>query len=95
MKKVLYVHPEATARGVEPLAGLLARDGRFEVDATRDWEAQATLPDGDYAVIVLHAAEVFDALTPRREQGLLEFVRRGGDFVGLDAVAGMVALAAP
>ena len=91
MKKVLYVfggpefHP--TEAGGKILADLLARDGRFELEMTRDLDALAALPGGQYAAVVLYATGFVDDLTPPREQGLLNFVRGGGGFVGVHAAA--------
>jgi scyllo-inositol 2-dehydrogenase (NADP+) len=91
MKKVLYVYggPEfhPTEAGGKILAEILARDGRFELHMTRDLDALASLPNGPYAVVALYATGFVDELTPEREQGLLEFVRRGGGFVGIHAAA--------
>src|SRR5256885_82495 len=91
LKKVLYVYggPEfhPTEAGGKILADVLARDGRFELEMTRDLDALAALPGGQYAAVVLYATGFLDDLTPPREQGLLNFVKGGGGFVGVHAAA--------
>ncbi len=91
MKKVLYVFggPEfhATEACGQILADILKRDGRFELEMTRDFDALAALPGGQYAAVVLYATGFVDDLTPAREQGLLSFVKGGGGFVGVHAAA--------
>ena len=87
MKKVLYFyggqpnHP--TEKGGEILRDLLARQGRYQLDMTDDPAAFASLPSSDYVAVVLYATKLYDALTPDREKGLLDFVNAGGGFVGL------------
>ncbi|OPZ85149.1 MAG: Trehalose utilization [bacterium ADurb.Bin429] len=92
MKKVLYVygggeafHPSEWAGG--QLVAMLAADGRFTVEATRDLDALATLPDSEYAVVVLYTTGFANELTGAREQGLFDFVRNGGGFVGIHSAA--------
>ena len=91
MQKVLYVYggPEfhPTEAGGKILAEILARDGRFELEMTRDLDALAALPGGQYAAVALYTTGFVDDLTPAREQGLLAFVRGGGGFVGIHAAA--------
>jgi scyllo-inositol 2-dehydrogenase (NADP+) len=91
MQKVLYIYggPEfhPTEAGGKILAEILARDGRFELEMTRDFDALAALPGGQYAAVVLYATGFLDELTPAREQGLFTFVKGGGGFVGLHAAA--------
>ncbi len=87
MQKVLYVyggpdfHP--TEASGKMLAELLAVDGRFTLEMTDNLEAFASLPGSDYAAVVVYTTGFFDDLTPAREQGLLQFVRNGGGFVGI------------
>ena len=91
MKKVLYVYggPEfhPTEASGKILSEILARDGRFELEMTRDLDALAALPGGQYAAVVLYATGFVDDLTPAREAGLLNFVKGGGGFVGVHAAA--------
>ena len=91
MKKVLYVFggPEfhATEACGQILADILKRDGRFELEMTRDFDTLAALPGGQYAAVVLYATGFVDDLTPAREPGLLDFVTGGGGFVGVHAAA--------
>src|SRR5258708_30581436 len=54
---------------------------------TRDLDALAALPGGQYAAVVLFATGFVDDLTPARERGLLDFVKSGGGFVGVHAAA--------
>lgn len=92
MQKVLYVyggpelHPTEAAGNI--LAELLARDGRFELHMTRDLDSLASLAGGPYAAVVVFTTGFADDLTPWREQGLLDFVRGGGGFVGLHSASG-------
>ncbi len=92
MKKVLYVYGGADFHPAEAggkiLAEVLARDGRFELHMTRDLDALAALPGGQYSAVALFTTGFADELTPSREQGLLDFVRGGGGFVGIHAAAG-------
>lgn len=86
MRKVLYLyggpfHPSEEAGRV--LSEMLAADGRFELEATSELNALATLNNTDYAAVVIYTTGFRDDLTPAREQGLLGFVRRGGGFVGI------------
>src|SRR5262249_24959259 len=91
MRKVLYVfggpefHPTEAAGKI--LAEMLAKDGRFELELTRDLDALAALPGGAYAAVVLYTTGFLNDLTPPREQGLLGFVRGVGGFVGVHAAA--------
>lgn len=87
MQKVLYVYggPEfhPTEASGKILAAWLAADGRFTLEMTDNLDAFATLPGSDYAAVVVNATGFFDDLTPAREQGLLQFVRNGGGFIGI------------
>ena len=87
MKKILYVYGGPDFHPTEPggnrLSQFLAADGRFELDMTRDLDAFARLPGGQYAAVVVYATGFHDDLTPDREKGLLDFVRNGGGFVGV------------
>lgn len=91
MKKVLYVyggpefHPTEACGKI--LTDLLAHDGRFALEMTRDLEALAALPGGQYAAVVLFATGFVDDLTPARAQGLFDYVKGGGGFVGVHAAA--------
>ena len=87
MQKVLYVyggpdfHP--TEAGGKMLADMLAAEGRFSLEMTDNLDAFTTLPGSDYAAVVVYTTGFHDELTPAREQGLLQFVRNGGGFVGI------------
>ncbi|MHB9034147.1 MAG: ThuA domain-containing protein [Anaerolineae bacterium] len=86
MRKVLYLfggpfHPSEEAGKV--LAEILAADGRFELEATSELNALATLNTRDYAAVVIYTTGFRDDLVPAREQGLLGFIRDGGGFVGI------------
>jgi scyllo-inositol 2-dehydrogenase (NADP+) len=88
VKKILYVfggpefHP--TEPGGKLLTGFLKADGgRFELEMTNDLDAFKSLPGGQYAAVVLYTTGFYNDLTPEREQGLLDFVRNGGGFVGI------------
>jgi scyllo-inositol 2-dehydrogenase (NADP+) len=87
MKKVLYFYGGApnhpTEKGGELLRAFLAQGAKYELDLTDDPEVFASLPGSDYVAVVLYATKLYDDLTPDREQGLLDFVRGGGGFVGL------------
>ena len=91
MKKVLYLyggpdfHP--TEAGGKILREILARDGRFELEMTADLDALAALPGGQYCAVVIYTTGFFNDLTPAREQGLLDFVRAGGGFIGIHSAA--------
>jgi len=91
MQKVLYIYGGADFHPAEAggkiLAEVLARDGRFELHMTPNLDALVSLPNGQYAAVVLYTTGFADELTPDREQGLLGFVRGGGGFVGLHAAA--------
>jgi len=91
MKKILYVYggPEfhPTEPGGKMLAQFLKADGRLELEMTNDLDAFIRLPGGQYAAVVLYATGFHDDLTPQREQGLLDFVRAGGGFVGIHSAA--------
>jgi scyllo-inositol 2-dehydrogenase (NADP+) len=91
MKKILYVYggPEfhPTAAGGKVLEGLLKADGRFELEMTTDLDAFTRLTDGTYAAVVLYTTGFHDDLTPERENGLLDFIRNGGGFVGIHSAA--------
>ena len=86
MRKVLYLyggpfHPSEEAAKI--LSEMLARDGRFELEATGELNALATLNTRDYAAVVIYTTGFRDDLVPAREQGLLGFIRDGGGFVGI------------
>ena len=87
MKKILYVYggPEfhPTEPGGKILSTWLKTDGRFELEMTADLDAFARLPGSAYAAVVVYTTGFHDDLTPEREQGLLQFVRNGGGFVGI------------
>jgi scyllo-inositol 2-dehydrogenase (NADP+) len=86
MHKVLYIyggpfHPAEEA--AKELGEILANDGRFELVATSELNALATLNTRDYAAVVIYTTGYHDDLVPAREQGLLGFIRGGGGFVGI------------
>jgi predicted dehydrogenase len=89
MKKILYVfggpnfHPTEWAG--QELTKLLAADGRFTLEMTRDLDAFTRLKDGAYASVIVFATGFKDDLTPAREKGLIEYVKNGGGFVGVHA----------
>ncbi len=92
MKKVLYIygggeafHPSEWAG--QQLAAMLAADGRFSVEATRDLDTLAALPNGEYAAVVIYTTGFRDELTGARAQGLFDFVKHGGGFVGIHSAA--------
>ena len=90
MSKILYVwggpfHDSEWA-GKE-LAQILADDGRYELEMTDDLNAFATLPESDYAAVVVYTTGFDDELTPPREKGLLDFVKSGKGFVGIHSAA--------
>jgi predicted dehydrogenase/type 1 glutamine amidotransferase len=92
MQKVLYIygggeafHPSEWAGQV--LAEMLAADGRFCLEATRDLDALAKLPSGEYAVVVFYTTGFNDELTGARAKGLFDFVRNGGGMVGIHSAA--------
>ena len=91
MKKVLYLHGGASFHcsdyGAKILAGMLAEDGRYELEVTEDLDALAKLPEGAWDVVVIYTTGYRDGLTPAREQGLLSFVRNGGGLVGIHSAA--------
>lgn len=69
------------------MTGWLARDGRFELEMTTDLDALASLPNGNYAAVVVYATGFVDDLTGKREQGLLDFIKNGGGFVSIHSAA--------
>ena len=71
------------SRQGEILKEMLVSDGRFELEMTDNLDIFAELPDKDYAGLVVYTTGFYDALTPEREKGLLDFVRNGGGFVGI------------
>ena len=91
MQKVLYVYggPEfhPTEQGGKILTEWLARDSRFELVMTTDLDTLASLPNGNYAAVVVYATGFVDDLTGKREKGLLDFIRNGGGFVGIHSAA--------
>jgi predicted dehydrogenase/type 1 glutamine amidotransferase len=91
VKKILYMYggPEfhPTESGGKILREWLKADGRFELEMTADLDALKCLGEGRYAAVVLYTTGFHDDLTPEREQGLLQFVRNGGGFVGVHSAA--------
>src|SRR5690349_25162033 len=91
MKKVLYVyggpefHPTEACGKI--LTDILARDGRLALEMTSDPDALAALPGGQYAAVVLLATGSVDDLTPARAQGVFDYVKGRGGFVGVHAAA--------
>ncbi len=90
MRKVLYVwggpcHDSEWA-GKE-LAGILAADGRYTLEMTDDLNVFATLPESEYAAVVVYTTGLDDQLTAPRENGLLGFVKSGRGFVGIHSAA--------
>jgi scyllo-inositol 2-dehydrogenase (NADP+) len=89
MKKILYIHGGAihhtqiAEQGGKMLAAWLQADGRFALEMTTDLDAFARLPGSDYAAVVVYTTGYQDDLTPAREQGLLDFVKGGGGFIGI------------
>lgn len=87
MKKVLYIyggpdfHP--TEKGGKLLTDYLKADGRYMLEMTADLDAFINLPHSDYAAVVVYTTGFHDDLTPAREEGLMQFVRNGGGFVGI------------
>ncbi|MGB2997528.1 MAG: ThuA domain-containing protein [Phycisphaerae bacterium] len=79
-------HPSQQA--AELLAGLLqARGGRWEVNATSDYDTLASLPGSGYDAVLIYMTGFRDDLTPEREKGLLDFVKAGGGLVGVHSAA--------
>jgi len=91
MKKVLYLHGGASFHcsdyGAKILAGMLAEDGRYELEVTEDLDVLAKLPEGNWDAVVIYTTGYRDELTPAREQGLISFVRNGGGLVGIHSAA--------
>ena len=91
MKKILYIYggPEfhPTKAGGDMLSSFLQADGRFTLEMTDDLDAFAHLSGSDYAAVVVYTTGFHDDLTPAREQGLLDFVKKGGGFVGIHSAA--------
>ncbi len=90
-KKILYVYggPEfhPTQKGGELLSQWLTQHGGYELVATNDLDMLTRLNSGTFSAVVLYATGFHDDLTPARAQGLLDFVRKGGGFVGIHAAA--------
>ena len=90
-EKVLYVfggpefHPTEWA-GKE-LTQILAANGSYAVEMTNDLDAFAKLPRSNYAAVVVYTTGFVNDLTPAREKGLLEYVRKGGGFVGIHSAS--------
>jgi len=91
VKKVLMVVGgpwHANEKAAEVLDAFLQRaGGRWQLTCTADLDALAALPAGDYAAVILYTTGFNDQLTPRREKGLLGFVKGGGGFVGVHSAA--------
>ena len=92
MKKVLYVYGggeewHSSQKYGELLESYLEQDGRFQLDMTADLDAFASLPSSDYSAVVVYTTDLDDELTLAREQGLVNYVRGGGGFVGVHAAA--------
>ncbi|MDD3726301.1 MAG: ThuA domain-containing protein [Candidatus Ratteibacteria bacterium] len=87
MKKILYVYggPEfhPTEWAGQKLKEVLQRDGRFSLDMTSNLDVFATLPSSGYDAVVVYTTGFQDDLTPEREEGLLNFIKSGGGFVGI------------
>jgi len=87
MQKILYVYGGAefhpTEAGGKMLADILVADGRYTFEMTNNLDAFASLPGSEYAAVVVYTTGFHNELTPAREQGLLQFVRNGGGFVGI------------
>lgn len=92
--QILYIyggpdfHP--TKRGGELLTQWLGDESNAQtiaVTCTTDLDALASLGDGRYRAVVLYATGFHDDLTPARANGLLDFVKNGGGFVGIHAAA--------
>ncbi|HNS32059.1 MAG TPA: ThuA domain-containing protein [bacterium] len=90
-KKILYVynepvfHPAGWAGHV--LSNILKADGRFNLETTADLDAFKSLPQGDYAAVVVYTTGLVNDLTEEREKGLISFVKNGGGFVGIHSAA--------
>jgi scyllo-inositol 2-dehydrogenase (NADP+) len=79
-------HPSQEAAKV--LAGLLeSRGGRWQVTATSEFDALASLLASDYSTVLIYTTGYREDLTPEREKGLLDFVRGGGALVAVHSAA--------
>ena len=91
MDKVLYIYGgppwHATEAGGKMLSEMLQCGGKYQLDATDNLDALASLPGSDYVAVVVYATKLTDELTSEREQGLLTFLRNGGGFVGLHSAS--------
>jgi len=92
MKRILYLytagdfHP-GEAGGKDLAAWLAAEGAQVELEASADLDKLISLPDGQYAAVVINTTSQPDDLTPAREKGLLSFVANGGGLVGIHAAA--------
>ena len=78
-------HPTQDAAKV--FEGLLASaGGRWQVTATSDFDALASLPGG-YETVLIYTTGFREDLTAAREKGLLDFVRGGGGLVAVHSAA--------
>ncbi len=90
MKKVLYVYgggPHPTEWIGSKISGLLCAAGGFDLDITTDFDKFASLPESDYAAVIIYTAMHNEALIGSREESLLSFVRNGGGLLGLHSAA--------
>jgi hypothetical protein len=87
MKKILYVYGGPDFHPTEPagkiLETLLKSDGRFELEKSNNLDVFTNLPSRNYAAVVVYTTGFYNDLTPEREKGLLEFIQKGGGFVGI------------
>ena len=89
MRKILYIYGGPEFHPTELGGKILApagsrRTGRFELEMTTDLDAFiARCPAASTPRSCIYATGFKDDLTPEREQGLLDFVRGGGGFVGI------------
>ncbi len=90
-KRILYIyggpefHPTEWAGKV--MTEFLNSDGRFRVDMASDLDAFISLASGKYDGVVVYTTGFKDGLTPKREKGLLQFVKKGGGFVGIHSAS--------
>jgi len=87
MKKILYVYGGPDFHPTEPagkiLETLLKSDGRFELEKSNNLDVFTNLPSRNYSAVVVYTTGFYNDLTPEREKGLLEFIQKGGGFVGI------------
>jgi scyllo-inositol 2-dehydrogenase (NADP+) len=71
----------------EVLTRVLAERRGWKLTVTADLDALAALPGSDFDAVIIYTTGFVNDLTPAREQGLINFVKNGGGFLGIHSAA--------